>query len=201
MLERYEPLSLSRDIGKCIASNTSGGIEVLRCLCQKYKDISFSQDQLAAVAENSNGMYLADIILEYDESLDISQLVIHAAASTPYGHEVFFVLMYHNKSLEITWGSLKIIKSTGTVKMFMDHQDCGFKFPDEGEPMFEAYIDMSSHITCGDCKLNFSEQMLQAAARWEPDAIDYLRSHARPNVTFRKYSLEERSIVHRSNTF
>ena len=50
-LERYEPLSLSQDITKCIASDTPGGLGMVRGLCQKYKDISFSQDQLADAAK------------------------------------------------------------------------------------------------------------------------------------------------------
>ena len=215
VLERYEPLSLSLDISECIASDTVGGVEMLRCLCEKYKDISFSQDQLAAAAaeEGVHGMQVVDIILEYDKTLRISQLVIQAVL----GYEVFFVLVYHNKSLEITWEVLESImcrheafdvwqyqhqEPTRIVKVLMDHDNCGFRLPAEKQPIMQAYIKMHNHIgSSKDCKINCSKEMLQAAARWKPDAIEYLQSHARPNVIFRKYALQDLPIPRRSNTF
>ena len=224
VLEKYEPLSLSQDITECIALDTAGGVDMLRCLCQKYKDISFSQDQLAVAAKKFfHGMILVDIILEYDKNLQISQLVIQAAARNHFGTGVFFALMYHKKSLEITWETLKIIVDIPEpadkcddghvgwldpyhdvgqiVHVLMDHEDCGFRLPDEQQPIMQAYDWMEYHMNHSkDCKVAVSEQMLEAAARWEPDAIDYLQSHARPNVTFRKYALQELSILRRSNT-
>ena len=225
VLERYEPLSLSRDITECIASDTNGGVRMLRCLCRNYRDISFSQDLLAAAAKKKiYGMNLVDIILEYDKSLNISQCVIQSAVSRSSGKAALFVMILHNKSLEITWEFLKSIvykyealgkhEALGkcdtleegeyqywkwgkryhniakTVTVLMDHEYCGFKFPSERLPLAEAYTQVEDHLDSHeDCKVAVSEQILQAAARWEPDAIDYLQSHARPNVTFRKYAL------------
>ena len=188
MLERYEPLSLSQDITECIAAGNFGGVRMLRRLCQEYKDISFSQDLLAAAASKDVGMYFVDIILEYDKTLNISQLVVQAAARSLFGHLALFAMMHHNKSLEITWDFLKSTVSTNMMNVLMDHEDCGFRYEDD--------ITMDSYeLDChGDhevCKLNFSKQMLQAAARWEPEAIDYLQSHARPNITFTKYALQD----------
>ena len=217
VLESYEPLSLSQGILECIASDTPGGVAMLRCLCHKYKGISFSQDHLAAAAEKTNGMDLVDIILEYDKSLEISQLVLQAAARCKSGKRVFFTLMKHNKSLEITWEILKAIvheqemfrgqeyqhqNSALIVKMIMDHEYCGFRLPDKEKLNEEASLQMYEHIMFSqDCKLYCSEQMLQAAARWEPDAIHYLRSHARPYVTFTKYALQEKYAVRSLNPF
>ena len=209
VLERYEPLSLSQAIAECIASDTLGGFEMLRRLCQNYKGISFSQDQLAAAAKkDTHGMHLVDIILEYDKTLQISQLVIQAAARNSFGHKIFYVLMYHNKSLEINWEILKSIAyrydtlgereygyydATEILRVLMDHEYCGLKFPGEKLPVAKAYFLMAFQHK--DCKFNCSKQMLQAVARWEPDAIEYLQSNARPNVTFRKYALQEQSLA------
>lgn len=202
VLERYEPLSLSQDIRECIASGSVGGVEVLRHLCQEYKDISFSQDLLAAAASNASwGKDLVDIILEYDRTLNISQLVIQAAARNYFGHQTLFAMMHHNRSLEITWEILKFIvndhtlvthKAKKILRVFMDHGDCRLWFPDKERLEWHHYHKMDAHIeSFEDCKIDCSEHMLQAAARWEPDAIDYFQSHARPNVTFTKYALQD----------
>ena len=211
VLERYKPLSLSQALLECIASDTRGGVAMLRCLCHKYKDISFSLDRLAAAVEKDNGMKLVDIILEYDKNLEISQPVLQAAARSKSGQRFFFALMKHNKSLEITWEVLKAIvheqdmfpgreyqyqNSALIVKMLMDHKYCGFRLPDKENLKEVPSVEIIHHIKYSeDCKLDCSEQMLQAAARWEPDAIHYLQSHARPNVTFTKYALQENYVV------
>ena len=148
VLERHKSLSLSQDIIECIASDAYGGVEMLRYLCQKHKDISFSQDRLAAAAKKEvHGMDLVDIVLGYDKTLKISQLVIQAAASNPLGHKVFFVLMYHKKGLEITWESLKDVRwfshfavTAKIVRVLIDHEYCGFKFPSEKPPVMESFF-------------------------------------------------------------
>ena len=196
VLKGYVPTSLSQDITKCIASDTVCGVQMLLDLCKKYRHISFSQKILAAAASKvSKGMDFVDIILEYDKTLNISQRVIQAAVRNYSGRDVLLKMMYHDKTLEITWEFLKILvndeylvedRATQIMKVLMEHEDCSFKPPDYWPSWGSA-----SNSVCSDksCKVTVSDQTLQAAARWEPDTIDYLQSHARLNVTFRKYAL------------
>ena len=191
MLERYEPLSLSQDITECLAAGTFSGNTMLCHLCQKYKDISFSQDLLAAAVSSVDDTYLVYSILEYDKTLNISQLVLQAAARSSFGDRTLFAMMHHNKSLEITWDFLKSTVSTNMMKVLMNHEDCGFRDDDDMRITTTDFDSLDRHGDHEDCKIKCSEQMLQAAARWEPDAIDYFQSHARPNVTFTKYALQD----------
>ena len=67
------------------------------------------------------------------------------------------------------------------INLILNHEHCGVK----NCHWVADHLSMSAdEKSISACPVRVSSQMMQAALRWNPAAIEYLRTHARPNVTF-----------------
>ena len=67
------------------------------------------------------------------------------------------------------------------INLILNHENCEVKTCHWVTDHLSTHADEQSISTC---PVQVSSETMQAALRWNPAAIEYLRTHARPNVTF-----------------
>ena len=163
VLDRYKPPpSMAQQVVKWAIGNRWFSDDVLTVVLKYYNDIEieFSPEILAEVAS-------------YDDV---------------YAIEMFLTILRHNKKPiaindPVMAGIAYNSRGIYLMSLLMDHEVCREKDPLAIIDDFDRGAFMSHRDTC---EMRLPLQMIEAAARWEPDTIDYLQAHARPNVTFRR---------------
>ena len=175
-----------------VSSGSSGYDHVLGLILDKYEDLEVSEDILKAAARNGTyGASLLSAILSRRENIQISEDILKAALAGDYWKdgEVFWTILEHNKQVFI---SMEVIDTmmenqklgTNIMNGLMDHRSCEneFKESNSGEEFMTNWAQRGYHYH--RCKFKISWKTMEAAARWEPEATDFLTAHKRPNVTF-----------------
>ena len=175
-----------------ISHDSSGYDQVFGVILDKYEDFKVSEDILKAVARNStHGASLLSAILSRRENIQISEDILKAALAGDYWKhgEVFWTILEHNKQVFISMEVIDTMmenQKLGTTIMngLMDHRSCEIEFKESnsGEEFMSNWAQRSYHYH--RCKFKISWKTIEAAARWEPEATDFLTAHKRRNVTF-----------------
>ena len=175
-----------------ISNGSSGYDQVLSVMLDNDEDLEVSEDMLKAAASNgTHGASLFSAMLSRREKIEISEDILKAALAGDYWKdgEVFWTILEHNKQVFISMEVINTMmenQKLGTTIMngLMDHRGCEIE-PIEsksGEEPMSNWAERSYHFH--RCKFKISWKMVEAAARQEPEAIDFLTAHKRPNVTF-----------------
>lgn len=128
--------------------------------------------------------------------IEFSHYMLLRAARVFHGPELFRVILGRARNIVITMDKTRQFGSGHPdgyiiMNLLMDHGDCEVKnFERVSIWKFEDVV--LSHIST--CTKKVSEEMMDAAARWDPATIEYLQAHARPNVMFAK-TLEEAGLA------
>ena len=130
--------------------------------------------------------YYRDIGIE----VEFTQYMLSQAASSKYSAKLFGEIVRYAKNIDITMNVLKRIayhprsRARDTITELLDCYTLGradyIFLKDSGEEHF------------GSCKVK-TDQVIKAAASWEPKTIKLLQAHARPNVKFIKTLTEAES--------
>ena len=195
-------IEVSEDALRAIAKNEISGAAMVSAIFAHNKTIEFSEDTLNAVAKNENkAAKIFSDILDHNIDIAFSEETLKAAASNyPVGIEIFWTILSHNKHIVVSTEVMGAIKQVGwemegswpmagldmhIMNLLMDHGNCEIKFRgrfESKEKMMSCRSGRKQHYE--ECKIRISRKMRQAAMRWEPDAIEFLVAHKRPNVTF-----------------
>ena len=175
-----------------VSSGSSGYDHVLGLILDNDEDLEVSEDILKAAASNGTyGASLFSAMLSRRGKIEISENVLKAALAGDYWKdgEVFWTILQHNKQVFISAEVIDIMMENhklGTTIMngLMDHRGCEIKpiQSKSGEEPMSNWAERSYHYH--RCKFKITWKMMEAAARREPEAIDFLTAHKRPNVTF-----------------
>ena len=202
-------IEVSEDALRAIAKNVISGAAMVSAIFAHKKTIEFSEDTLNAIARNENkAAKIFSDILDHNIDIAFSEETLKAAASNyPVGIEIFWTILSHNKHIVVSTEVMGAIKQLGRemegswpmvgldmhiMNLLMDHGNCEIKFRghfESKEEMMSCQSGRKQHYE--ECKIRISREMRQAAMRWEPDAIEFLLAHKRPNVTFTKSPRQE----------
>ena len=191
-----ENIEVSEDALRAVVKNEIDGAAMVSAIFAHRKAIKFSEENLNAVARNEKtGAKIFSDILSHGIDVAFSEETLKAAASNYWvGIEIFWTILSHNKSIVISTEVMGAIKQLGNeregswdkwgkdmhiMNLLMDHGNCEIT-----EEKMSCKSGREQHYE--ECKIRISRKMRLAAIRWEPDAIDFLEAHKRPNVTFIK---------------
>ena len=175
-----------------VSSGYSGYDHVLGLILDNNKDLEVNEDILKAAARNgTHGASLFSAILSRREQIEIREDILKAALTGDHWRhgEVFWTILEYNKTIFISVEVMDTMMENHELgitimNQLMDHRRCGEEFLGDKARRFYHYHR---------CKFKISRKMMEAAARWEPEAIDFLTAHKRPNVTFAWNTLQETS--------
>ena len=175
-----------------ISKNASGYDQVLGVILDNDEDLEVSEGILIAAARSCiHGASLFSAILSRREQIEISEDVLKAAVNgDDWKHgEVFWTILEHNKkvfiSAEVMDTMMEDLELGITImNELMDHRRCGIELKqlESGEDFLGDTGKRGYHYR--RCKFKITRKMMEAAARREPEAIDFLTAHKRSNVTF-----------------
>ena len=169
----------------------------IRIVLDRYKPAaSMSKDVIMWLTENLDGHYgelklpfVLDYYRDAGVEIEISPQIMVKVAGYNYSAVTWFKAMLScTKRLVITMDVLASILDNPNRENILehllnDHEPCRAKSWDhirETDRHFYTYRRFS------ECKIAVSDEMREAAARWEPHAIEHLREHAIPKVIFAK---------------
>ena len=213
LIFRYDQnIEITEDAVTAMAKNEIGGAVMLSTLLDHKNTIEFSEDTLVAAAGNeSTGAKIFSVILSRSVDIAFNEKTLKAAASN-YGslgqrEELFWTIISHNKNIVISTEVMAAMTKKGfdteehgvgldmsIMNSLMDHGSCENKAHGSlksVEKMMSSHSGRRWHYK--DCKIKISPKMKEAAIRWEPDAIDFLNAHKRPNVNFTKSTTQATS--------
>lgn len=195
VLKYDDSIEITEDTLKAAAGNSSEGAAIFSAILNHKKKIGFSEETLK-IAASINGGAMFSAMLSLDKKIEISEDILKAAAANhAHGEEVFSAILSHSKNIVISMDVMRAMTAEwrvdlGIINLLMDHGSCKF---------YESHYfrggrirrpSISSYDSHG-CKFEVSQAMKEAAKRWEPDAIEFLEAHKRPNVTFVKSPPQE----------
>ena len=195
ILEYDETIEVSEDMLKAAAGNWSGGEDIFSAIFKHNKKTKVNEDTLiAATGNTSSGAYILSAILSHDKETEVSENTLRAAARNDWnGGDIFSAILIHTKNIIISMEVICAIAENNKLgihmmNLLMDHGSCDlelnghFKFSGGLEEVMSDKLRL--HNSYDNCELSISQEMMEAAARWEPDVIEFLIAHKRPNVTF-----------------
>lgn len=159
--------------------------------------IEISEDTLKTAAGNeSRGPEILSVILSHNMKTQVGEDTLKAAASNERaGGNVFWSILSHNIRVVISTEVMDAMAEdwdvdTDIMNMLMDHGNC------EVNDCFESREEMMRNgvkrgVHYHGCKLEVTRRMKEAAIRWDPDTIDFLNAHKRPNVTFIRSTMQD----------
>lgn len=171
---------------------SSGYDQVLGVILDNDEGFKVSEDILKAAARNSDyGASLFSAILSRRKQIEISEDILKAALIGDHWRngEVFWTILEHNKKIFISAEVMDILVENHELGIkimneLMDHRRCEIELKQlkSGEDFLGDRGQRGYHYY--RCRFKISRKMMEAAARWEPEAIDFLTAHKRSNVTF-----------------
>lgn len=195
ILTRGDTIRCDKDcILEAFLRESSCGQEVKHVLNRYVPRDSISQDTVKWVIENETfrSAKMLPAVLDYwrgvGVEIEFNQELLVPAASQYSSLSLFWSILGYAPDIVITKKLMKQIAAGQSrhdhclmINIFMDHADCGAN-SFRGVPTWDITNTVNSHIRT--CTTRVSEDMVEAAMRWEPEAIEYLQTHARPNVRF-----------------
>ena len=175
-----------------VSSGSSGYDHVLGLILDNDEDLGVSEDILKAAAKNvTYGASIFSTILSRREQIEISEEILKAAFTGDHWKhgEVFWTILEHNKQVFISEEVMDTMMEdhdlgVTIMNQLMDHRGCEIEIKQlqSGEDFLGDTGKRGYHYR--RCKFKISWKMMEAATRREPEAIDFLTAHKRPNVTF-----------------
>lgn len=151
-----------------------------------------------------SGEDILSAILSHDKETEVSENTLKAAARNDWnGGDILSAILSHSKNVIISMEVICAIAENNELgihmmNLLMDHGSCeielhgGYKNLEE---MMSETLGKDNHFH--KCELSICQEMMEAAARWESDLIEFLISYKRPNVTFTRSTT--RPIPHDPN--
>ena len=208
ILEYDETIEVSEDMLKAAAGNPSMGAKFVSAILSHDKNLEVSEGTQIAAAENEfQAGRIFSFILSHDKKIEVSEDILKAAARhDSEGGHIFSAILIHTKNIIISMEVICAIAENNKLgihmmNLLMDHGSCDlelhghFKFSGGLEEVMSDKLRL--HNRFDNCELSISQEMMEAAARWEPDVIEFLIAHKRPNVTFTRSTT--RPIPHDPN--
>ena len=175
-----------------ISNNSSGYDQVLGVILDNDEDLEVSEEILVAAARSCiHGASLFSAILSRREQIEISDDILKAAViGDDWRHgEVFWTILENNKKVFISAEVMDTMMEdhelgVTIMNQLMDHRICEIELKqlESGEDFLGDTGKRGYHYR--RCKFKITQKMMEAAARQEPEAVDFLTAHKRPNVTF-----------------
>ena len=106
-LERYKGIHISQDLLALMVANTRCGAEMLALVLRHRKGIHISQELLVAAGSIDDGK-IFDLLLDYDENIEVGEDAVKAAAGNSFGGpKIFSAIFSHNKKIEVSEATLE----------------------------------------------------------------------------------------------
>ena len=188
-------IEISEDVLKVAARSFPDGVRIFSIVLDYDKNIEVSEDTLIALLTkypwDREGTLWA--VLNRSKKVEVGEeLLKFAARNKDSAVKMFWTLVGLKKNIVISVGVMDAIAEDERVgrdilDVLMDHSNC-----ENGVPSgFESLEEMKGGLGLSgrnrhfdECQLRVSWEMMRAIVRWEPDGIDFLMAHKRPNVTF-----------------
>ncbi len=168
--------------------------QAIRVVIDRYKPPPSMVQQLVkwAIGNIRSGYRVLAAVLKYYNDVDVEfspEMLAEAASSNLDAIEMFWTILRNNKNCiaindRVMAGIADNYRAIYIMSLLMDHEGCREKDPLDPSAIIGRYVDDAVISHLDTCVTGLSLQMIEAAARWEPDAIEYLQAHARPNITF-----------------
>lgn len=172
--------------------------EMNQIVLDRYKpNPEMKQNVLKWVLVNESGLFVwraLPVVLSYYRDIGIevefTQYMLSQVASSKYSAQLFGEIVRYAKNIDITMNVLKRIayhsrsRARGTITKLLDCNTLG--------RIDYIFLDDSCEEHFGSCKVK-ADEVIKAAASWEPKTIKLLQAHARPNVKFIKTLTEAES--------
>lgn len=194
ILTHNKTIEVSEATLKPAATNKHSGAKIFSAVLGLDKKFEVSEDILKAAAANTAlGKQIISIILSHDQRIEISEDILKVAARNEItGGDIFLVILRHNKHLFISQELMGAIaekqrEGRDIMNVLMDHETCDIELHGGFESLEEMMKNSAKRGYHNyRCEKNITQEMMEAAARWEPEAIAFLTAHKRSNVTFVK---------------
>ena len=196
LLDRRAILNQS-DLDVVARHNSRHGASVLAIILQTRQDLPITHDTVRGFASNTDSVEMfeyflgAQDVLTLTESMFVAMMLSHRryhgrAHSVAVMFKRFLFVISYSQNILVTksvMSHLAIDTDYGHVvfSLLMDHGSCDINDSDLRQD-FRPVFTVESHLRT--CPVGISRETMGAAARWDPDAIEYLQENARPNVKF-----------------
>ena len=184
-----------------VSSGSSGYDHVLGLILDNDEDLEVGEDILEAAARNCiYGASIFSAIFSRRGKVEISEDILKAAFTGDHWRhgEVFWTILEHNQRVFISAEVIDTMMEdhelgVTIMNQLMDHRRCEIepKQLESGEDFLGDTGKRGYHYL--RCKFKITRKIMEAAARQEPEAVDFLTAHKRPNVTFAWNSVQSTS--------